>query len=285
MGEPLGQPPRTLIDAEKDYFTYHQEFWVYLFREEGVRFNDLSSEEAREAFQRFAVQYNQGKLEKPYYDNPPTFPSEVLEECKTTDHKWGFQTTEAERRGLEKLQEGVRRLTQYHDQTDQGESGTKERATPGVAARAEAEDGGVGSRHGQKTSEEWLKDRRANRRLREHVQTTEEELMGGPKDFRERQIEKRKQEAERVHGAFRDKEEGAGFELNDDAVYGDGDVSFQQALARERQARARREEKRQARIEDLQRKERERQENVLKVLGLDSVKPGEKITIPPREDK
>lgn len=42
--------------------------------------------------------------------------------------------------------------------------------------------------------------------VRDHVKPTQEELMGGPKDFRERQIEKRKQQAERLHGAFRDKD-------------------------------------------------------------------------------
>ena len=52
---------------------------------------------------------------------------------------------------------------------------------------------------------EWLDERRGNRRLRYHVQTTHEILMGGPKDFREQQIEKRKQRTEPVHGASRDK--------------------------------------------------------------------------------
>lgn len=223
---------------------------MYLFREEGVRFNDLNSEEAREAFQRFAAQYNDGKLEGPYYDNPPTFPAEVLDECKTTDHKWGFQTTEAERRGLEKLQEGVRRLTQYQDEKEQEAIGTKEGpSTTGVAAsRARESDGTVHSRPRQKTSEEWLDERRGNRRLRDHVQTTHEELMGGPKDFRERQIEKKRQQAERVHGASRDKDEGVGMELNDDQSMGMAMAMFPSSKHWQESDRHKRDEKRSVKL-------------------------------------
>ena len=284
MGDSIGKAPNTLINPETDYFTYHQEFWVYLYREEGIRFNDLTSEEAREAFLRFAKQYNTGKLEAPYYDNPPTFPSQVLDESKTTQHKWAFQTTETERRGLEQLQEGVRRLTQYTDEgkaeiSAAGKKSTeKEGASKGPAPNDEEYP------MPRKTPEERVEERRVNRRLREHVRTTHEEITGGAKDLRERQIEKRKEQATRIHGAARDKEEGAGVELSDAAVYGDGDRSFQEAVARQRQSKARREEERNARVEELQNRERERQENMLKMLGLDGVKPGHKITIAPRND-
>jgi hypothetical protein len=37
-------------------------------------------------------------------------------------------------------------------------------------------------------------------------------------------------------------------------------------------------------MEELQKKEHERQENMLKMLGLTGVKPGQKITIAPRKD-
>jgi hypothetical protein len=287
MGDAFGRAPDTLINPETDYFTYHQEFSIYLYREEGIRFNDLTSEEAREAFGRFSKQYNSGKLEAPYYDNPPTFPPQVLDESKTTQHKWAFQTSETERRGLVQLQEGVRRLTQYKD--DKAESslaGTKS-TNKGVAkgpSIGPAPNDAEHHRPQQKTPEERVEERRTNRRLREHVRTAQEDVTGGAKDFRERQIEKRKDQAARIHGAARDKEEGTGVELNDDAVYGQGDSSFQTTLARQRQSKARREEKRNSRVEELQNKERERQENMLKMLGLDAVKPGQKISIAPRKD-
>jgi hypothetical protein len=34
LGDPRGHPPARLLDAERDYFAYHQHFWVYLYREE-----------------------------------------------------------------------------------------------------------------------------------------------------------------------------------------------------------------------------------------------------------
>jgi len=284
MGDPMGRAPQTLVNAETDYFTYHQEFWVYLFREEGIRFNDLSSDESRAAFRRFAKEYNAGSLEAPYYEKPPTFPAEVLEESKTTQHKWGFQTSETERRGLEQLQAGVRRLTDYQD-GDTG--GDKSHDDPQKIAGSSSVPARNDDHHQQrrKTPEDRMEERRKNKRLREHVRTAEEEITGGVKDFRERQIEKKREHAARLHGAARDKEEGAGVELDDSALYGDGDRSFKDALAHEKQAKLRREEKRNARVEELQNKERERQENMLKMLGLQGMKPGQKIQIAPREDK
>jgi hypothetical protein len=73
-------------------------------------------------------------------------------------------------------------------------------------------------------------------------------------------------------------------ELSDAALYGDEErSSFQSALARERQNKERREEKRKNRIEELQSKEDERQKNMLKLLGLENLK-GQKIQIAPRKD-
>jgi hypothetical protein len=112
LGPPVGIPPAPKIDPEIDYFSYHQPFWVYLFREEGVAFNDLTSEEAHVAFERFVNHYNTGALEAAYYGKEG-FPLKVLDECRTTRHKWSFQTSATERRGLEQLQEGVRKQTEY----------------------------------------------------------------------------------------------------------------------------------------------------------------------------
>ena len=284
MGDPVGSAPATLIDPETDYFTYHQEFWVYLFREEGVRFNDMQSDEARAAFARFAKMYNTGKLEAPYYDNPPLFPPQVLEESKTTRHEWGFQTTATERKGLEQLQEGVRRLTQYREGDEsQGDRAIQSTSINNNDMARKLDQGPSERRH--KTPEEQLEEHRANRRLKDSIRTAQEEVTGGAKDFRERQMEKKREQADRMHGAARDKEEsGAGVELSDAAVYGDGDRSFKQALAQERQSKAKREAMRNARVEELKQKEQERQSNMLKMLGLDAVQPGHKIQIAPRKD-
>jgi len=68
-------------------------------------------------------------------------------------------------------------------------------------------------------------------------------------------------------------------------LYGDDErASFQSAVARERRNKEKREERRKNRIEELQAKEDERQQNMLKMLGLGNLK-GQKIKIAPREDK
>ncbi|KAG7350628.1 hypothetical protein IV203_009988 [Nitzschia inconspicua] len=288
MGEAVGSPPSTLIDAEKDYYSYHQEFWIYLFREEGVAFNDLDTKHAKKAFSRFAKRYNQGDLEEPYYSRK--FPAQVLEETKTSKHSWSFNTSEKERQSLELLQAGVRRQTEYDNNNTSKQQVVLSSITDASQGKSHVTNplGNIdesADRRRQKTLEERLEDRRANKRLRETVRTAEEELSGGPRDLRERQMEKKREHAARIHGASRDKEDGgAGVELSDSALFGDEErSSFETALARERSNRLRQEKKKQSRIDELQSKEDERQQNMLKMLGLDNLK-GQKIKIAPRKD-
>ena len=292
MGEPLGHPPDLKINAEKDYFSYHQEFWVYLFREEGTYFNDIETKESHAAFARFAKQYNAGKLEEPYYKRK--FPNEVIEESKTTKHSWGFKTTDTERKGLGDLQKGVRRQTEYSSQdkkvdstninintnTNTNSSGSGDfknqmgisqtKTAPSVSARR------------RQTPEERLEERRANQRLKEKVRLTHEELTGGSKDFKERRLEKKREKSTRIHGAHRDNEGGAaGMELSDAALFGGDDKS---TLARNRQNKDRRDDRRKNRIEELELKEKERQNNMLKMLGLENLQGRKKLEIAPRKD-
>ncbi|KAL7573112.1 hypothetical protein ACA910_018791 [Epithemia clementina (nom. ined.)] len=93
MGPILGKAPEELLDADRDYYAYHQHLWVYLYRKEGLAFNDLPSTEAtRQAFERFVQQYNAGALEKEYYQTQ--LPPAVLDEAKTTRHTWSFVATQ-----------------------------------------------------------------------------------------------------------------------------------------------------------------------------------------------
>ena len=223
LGDIKKSPPAELLDAKKDYFAFHQHLFVYLFREENIVFGDLSSEDAHKAFKRFCKHYNAGELEMAYYEGLPT---EAIEECKTTNHKWSFNTSETERRSLQYLQEGVRKQTEYD--VDKAES---------VAPQKEAPKGTVASKPPTNepkrwTQEERLAERVANRRLKEHARTAEEEMSGGRKDGRERQIEKRKERAEAIHGAAKDREDArmGGVELNDETIYGGGDADFQKCL-------------------------------------------------------
>jgi hypothetical protein len=263
----------------KDYFAFHQQLFVYLYREEGSAFNDLTSEETREAFGRFVERYNAGKLEATYYD-PKGLPPAAVEESKTTRHAWSFRTTDTEARSLQYLQEGVRKQTEFDG--DIASTGGPSARVP-VAPQPAAVRVTKPSVQPRRIAEDRYEDRVSNRRIREHVRTVDEEFGGGGKTHgRERQIEKRKEVGARTHGAARDREGAT--ELTDDAIFGSEAGGFQTALAREKQRTAQREEKRNSRVAELQKKEDDKKEAMLKLLGLDAMKPGQKITIAPRKD-
>lgn len=272
LGPVRDQVPERPLQVDQDYFSYHQHLWVYLYREEGVAFGDLTSEQAREAFERFCGRYNAGTLEQGYYDS--VLPLEAIEESKTTRHKWSFQTNKTEEKSLHMIEEGVRKQTEY--ETSQG----ARKAAPRGCVVIPAEPLQVEQRRGHKSAEERLSDRVAHRRLREHVQAAEEEFTGGRKDGRERQLEKKKETGAKIHAAARDREQAT--ELADSEIYG-GDGDFKAALAREKSRKAKRETKKDTRIQELQQKEQDRQQAMLKSLGLTGIKPGQKITIAPRK--
>lgn len=278
MGDPIGRSPETKIDAEKDYFSYHNEFWVYLFREEGVCFNDLDTKEARAAFGRFAKDYNAGKLEEPYYSR--SFPNQVIEESKTTKHSWGFKTTTAERKGLDDLQKGIRRQTEYSQKKEPAAS-QDVRTTPSLSSNqvicAPVES--LQRNRFPRTAEERTQQKRDTKKWRDRVKLTHEELTGGPKDFRERQLEKKREQSAKIHGAHKDKE-SAGVELSDAALY--GGESLEATRARLQKSKEKRMAKQNNRIQELQAKEEERKNNMLKMLGLENLQ-GKKLEIAPRK--
>ena len=292
LGPIRGQPPTQLLEADADYFQYHQQLWVYLYRNEGLLFNDLpSTQAARDAFERFVQQYNAGQLEQAYYDdNDRDSFAKALEECKTTQHAWSFQTTEQEKSSLVVLQEGVRKQTEFRGEQRQ----QQQDLSPGVpAAAAASKQKGEGNVQLQRQrppsptnrAETRHHDRVANRRLKEHIRAAEEEFTGGRKEGRERQIEKRKELSEKIHGSSRDRGDAAAVvELNDQALYGGDEMGFQDALQREKARKARREEQRRNRLAELEQKDKEKQAEMLKKLGLTGIKPGQKITIAPRKD-
>jgi hypothetical protein len=282
LGDPLGHLPNDLLDSVKDYFAFHQQFFVYLYREEGSAFNDMTSDETREAFGRFVERYNAGKLEASYYD-PKGLPPAAVEQSKTTRHTWSFRTTETEAKSLQYLQEGVRKQTEFDgDVVSTGGASTRAPDAPLPVVDAVTKP----TVQPRRTAEDRYEDRVSNRRVREHVRTVDEEFDGGGKKYgRERQIEKRKEVGARTHGAATDREGAT--ELTDDAIFGaeaGGEVGFKTALAREKQRTAQREEKRNSRVAELQKKEDDKKVAMLKLLGLDSMKPGQKITIAPRRD-
>ena len=291
MGAPIGSKPKTLLTVE-DYFQYNREFSIYLFREESTSFDELTTTEAgRAAFVRFCQKYNNGELERPYYDRK--FPNAVIDESKTTQHAWSFNyKSPSEQTALQSLQGAVRKQTEYSNTTSITDTGLNATACT-VIQNPNTEDDN--RRKGRKTDAERLEERRVHRRLKEQVRVTNEELMGGPKDYKERRREKKKEYGERLHGAHKDRAEGGvGMELSDTALYGGGgngggdDARF----AKHQKYKERRQEQQTGRIQVLQAKEEERKQNMLKMLGLDNLIAQQqqgggarkKITIAPRND-
>eukprot|EP00977_Amphora_coffeiformis_P001964 scaffold374_cov160-Amphora_coffeaeformis.AAC.1 len=229
----------------------------------------MTSEESRMAFRDFVRLYNNGELAEGYYVEK--LPANVLEESKTTKHSWSFRMTETEGRGLRSIEAGVRKQTEYRDPKAEAAATTN---------RAFAQDQ---DKSGDRGRTDVAQERLNNRRLKEHIRVSEEEFGGGRKEGRERQIEKRKETAARIHGAARDREAAAGVpEVGDAVLYGGDD---RKQFAREKERSAQRQESRDKRLTELQAKEKERQAAMFKQLGLSNIKPGQKITIQPRKDK
>lgn len=272
MGSILGYPPSKLLDPTGDYFTYHQHLWVYLYRNESRTFDDLATtEEAHRAFERFCWAYNSGKLEKGYYES--TLPASVLQEAQTTRHKWSFQTSTREEDNLYSLTRGVQNQTNVRDKQQLP-------IHPSTLCKVVRKEGAsvIGDR-GRVDSMSHEK-RQSWRELKERVRHSEEEFSGGPKEGRERQIEKRKEVSDRTHGASRQSND---VELNDNDLYGGESTnrrSFEDALRRDKLRNQQRQDKKMTRIAELQEKEKAKQEAMFKKLGI---KPNQqKITIRPR---
>ena len=107
------QPPSTKLDPMDDYFSYHNHLRLYLYRKEGLYFEDLTSTETHEAFEKFCSEYNKGELEQGFYAKDGQLSEQALEQCKRTKHAWNFKTSAAEEKNLDLIRSGVKKQTAY----------------------------------------------------------------------------------------------------------------------------------------------------------------------------
>ncbi len=289
LGEMASEPPQELLDTDTNYFSHNSHLRLYLFRRYGIYFEDLTSEESHDAFQEFVSKYNEGKLEAAYYnDTKGKLPQEALDQCQRTQHKWNFKTNKVEEQSLKIVRDGVKKQTEY-DADNNDNRGMMQRTQATTVTTAAA---AVGPKPADQSDEitntiSYDERRRLDKQHRERIKVGNEEMYGtGKADHgsRERMIEKRREQSNKIHGAARDREGGeAGLELDDKAIYGGeggGDVSYEAALAREKKYRERKEAAKLERTSELLKKEEEKQKQMLEMLGL---KPGEKIKIAPRQ--
>ena len=287
LGEIVSEPPQELLDTDTNYFSHNSHLRLYLFRHYGIYFEDLTSEESHDAFKEFVSKYNDGKLETAYYEIKGKLPQEALDQCQRTQHKWNFKTNKVEMQSLKIVRDGVKKQTEYDaDDIDKGgvmqrtQTATAVAAAPGSKSAIQSDD--------QNNKLTYDERRRVDKRHRERIKVGNEEMFGtGKADFgRDRMIEKRREQANKIHGAARDRESEAGAELDDKAIYGGeggGDISYEAALAREKKFRERKEAAKHERNSELLKKEEDKQKKMLEMLGISGLKPGEKIKIAPRQ--
>ena len=148
----------------------------------------------------------------------------AIEESKTTTHKWAFQTNSTEKESLHLIGEGVRKQTKY-------ESAKADLPSASAASAKPAPAGPEPSGRSRISAEERVAERVANRRLRDHVRTAEDEITCGRKDpGQEPQMEKKKEKSAALRGSARDREDmGGGVELGDADLYGGSSNDFAKA--------------------------------------------------------
>ena len=308
LGDIVSQPPNAKLDSESNYFSHNSHLRLYLFRKYGIYFEDLTSSESHDAFHEFINEYNDGKLERAYYHTTGLLPQEAMDQCSRTKHQWKFKTNKLEERSLEMVREGVKKQTEYNNSTSAA-LGTKkgDDANTASAMMQHQQKGGVTigptarphveQRREVATPAEIAAQRQSDKRHRDRIKLANEEMYGtskgDPGSHERRQMKKREVSA-KLHGAARDRETEALGELNDDAIYGaGGDISggrggnkrgeqtYEEALAREKQHRERKENEKAARTSELLKKEEEKKQKMFEMLGL---MPGERIKIAPRND-
>eukprot|EP00904_Undaria_pinnatifida_P004485 jgi/Undpi1/14037/HiC_scaffold_9.g03688.m1 len=74
--------------SEKDYFARATEFKVWLLQKKKKFFEDLTSTESHELFEKFVKDWNRGKLDPMFYEG--RLPEELVARTRKTQHKWGF---------------------------------------------------------------------------------------------------------------------------------------------------------------------------------------------------
>ena len=252
--------------------------------------------ESHEAFKEFTSLYNTGKLERAYYNE--LLPQDALDQCSRTKHKWQFKTNRTEEQSLSMVKAGVKKQTEYSSDKKQPPM------VANMATTSVAKGRGVSigpARPNQDEQQQQAAAQRAAQRQsdiqhRNRIKLANEDMYGkSDPGSRERQMEKKREMSGRLHGASRDRESEAFGELDDDAIYGNGGISggrgrgrkgeatYEEALAREKSYKERKESEKAARHSELLEKEELKKKQMMEMLGLGNlVKKGEKIKIAPR---
>ncbi|KAL7539379.1 hypothetical protein ACHAXR_009249 [Thalassiosira sp. AJA248-18] len=307
LGNIVHKPPVEQLDSDTNYFSHSSHLRLYLYRQFGIHFENLTSSESHDAFKEFTESYNAGNLEEAYYDPSGLLPQDALDQCSRTKHQWKFKTNRLEEQSLNYVKVGVKKQTEYKDGTTATIATAASSAGKSMIPNRQPARGSNKFNHTddnsqqRKTPQELAAQRQSDKQHRERIKLANEEMYGAGKADHgwERKREKRREKSEKLHGAGRDRESEAwgGAELDDDAIYGStggvggggrrgrgGEASYEEAVAKGRQYRERKEAEKAARTSELLKKEEEKQKKMLEMLGLSGIKAGQKIKIAPRND-
>ena len=99
-----------IVITEDDYYNKSEEFrvWLKLCRD-GLFFEDLTTVEAKDLFQKFSKAFNKGRLPPMYYDG--NIPLAVRGSIVKSKHKWDFKLNSSENIQLSDVIEDVDRST------------------------------------------------------------------------------------------------------------------------------------------------------------------------------
>lgn len=282
LGPARDAPPEIMLDEETDYFRYHNHLRIYLATK-GLAFEELNTQRTHEYFIKFCKLYNRGELPQSFYLSD--LPDDTLQDAKRTNHKWGFKTTETERKTLDYVKSGVKKQTEYNNSGGVEASVTKGQHSVTLQA-VKGDDGNASDDDGKRVLQK-VGRKQEHRRLKERIKLSNEEMgyAEGKTHGHERKLEKRREQSTKQHGSAAQKEESAfgGVIISDGDIYGRTD-DYKRALDREKKMKERLKSKKALRLQELESKERDKQSNMLKSLGLSNIKPGQKISIAPRND-
>lgn len=89
---------------DDDFFVKSEEFRVWLHESKRVYLDDLATDDARDRFRAFVGAWNDGRLDRMYYDG---IPSNVRDRCKRTRHAWNFKLSDEERWNLASTKDSI----------------------------------------------------------------------------------------------------------------------------------------------------------------------------------
>mmetsp|Transcript_25029 Transcript_25029/g.64621 ORF Transcript_25029/g.64621 Transcript_25029/m.64621 type:complete len:213 (+) Transcript_25029:20-658(+) len=103
---PTVPPPGGAVLTPESYFEFATEFRVWLLETKGIYLDELPSGKARALFALFGRAWNDGQLERKFYDR---LPETQLAASVRTRHVWAFSTkmSDADRLALESTKDSV----------------------------------------------------------------------------------------------------------------------------------------------------------------------------------